>query len=124
MHLAEVNPRIRLDRESALGMRLALPTGDTLLLAPGEIIEIGMVPITGDRIIIGNSGLIDGPVDDPAVRARAIADLRRCGYLDSFGLTFVGDPTSADLNRAELAAGAALTTLQQRRAQSDGTFHA
>ena len=124
MHLAEVNPRIRLDRESALGMRLALPTGDTLLLAPGEIIEIGMVPITGDRIIIGNSGLIDGPVDDPAVRARAIADLRRCGYLDSFGLTFVGDPTSVDLNRAELAAGAALTTLQQRRAQSDGMFHA
>jgi hypothetical protein len=32
--------------------------------------------------MIGNTGVIDGPLDDPDVKARALATLRDCGYLD------------------------------------------
>lgn len=82
VHLAEVNPRLRLDRSAAFGMRLALPTGDTLWLEPGDVAEVGILPISGDRIIIGNTGVVDGALDDPQVRDRALARLRACGFLD------------------------------------------
>ena len=40
IHLAEVNPRLRLDREAAYGHRLAIPSGDTIWIQPGETIEL------------------------------------------------------------------------------------
>ena len=82
VHLAEVNPRLRLDRASAFGMRLAIPTGDTVWLHPGEARHLPITPIGGARVQVGTSGVVDGPLDDPAVRTRALATLRACGYLD------------------------------------------
>lgn len=81
-HLAEVNPRIRLDRSRAFGMRLALPTGDTQWLRSGTSVTVPITRIGGDRIVIGNTGLVDGPLDDPEVRERALRKLRQCGFLD------------------------------------------
>lgn len=83
IHLAEVNPRLRLDRRSAYGHRLALPSGDTVMIAPGESVELPMRPIGGARVVIGNTGVVDGSLDDAATRDRALATLRSCGYLDS-----------------------------------------
>jgi hypothetical protein len=54
-----------------------------------------MTPITGARIVIGNSGLVDGALDDPAVRERALAALRSCGYLDVIDGVPVGHSKSA-----------------------------
>lgn len=85
IHLAEVNPRLRLDRAAAYGHRLAIPSGDTVWIAPGEVVELGIRPIGGARIVIGNTGVVDGPLDDPLVRARALGTLRSCGYLDTEG---------------------------------------
>ena len=82
LHLAEANPRLRFDRAAAFGMRLALPTGDTLWLEPGVTTDIGISPLRGDRVVIGNTGVVDGPLDDPLVRDRALQRLRDCGYLD------------------------------------------
>lgn len=82
VHLAEVNPRLRLDREAAFGMRLAIPTGDTVWLRPGESRDLPIVAIGGGRVQVGTAGVVDGPLDDPQVRARALATLRACGYLD------------------------------------------
>lgn len=82
IHMAEVNPRLRLDRSVAYGMRPAHATGVTVWLEAGESVSIPLTPIEGERIMIGNTGVIDGPLDDPEVKARALATLRACGYLD------------------------------------------
>ena len=82
IHLAEVNPRLRLDRGAAFGLRLDAPAGTTLWINPGETVQAYVVPIGGERIVEGNTGVVDGSLDDPAVRDRALARLRECGYLD------------------------------------------
>ncbi len=83
IHLAEVNPRLRLDRRLAYGHRLALPSGDTVVIASGETVELPMRAIGGARVVIGNTGVVDGSLDDEATRDNALAMLRSCGYLDS-----------------------------------------
>lgn len=96
IHLAETNPRLRMDRSRAFGMRPALPTGQTQWIPAGETVELGMIPIGGARISIGTSGVVEGALDDPAVRERALARLRECGYLDIVEGVDLGDAASAD----------------------------
>ena len=96
LHLAEANPRLRFDRSAAFGMRLALPTGDTLWLESGTTATVGLCPIGGGRVVIGNSGLIDGPLDDTGVRSRALDRLRACGYLDVVDGAAVNSPADAE----------------------------
>ena len=104
VHLAEVNPRLRLDRAAAFGMRPAIATGETVWLRPGERVELGVRPIGGARVAIGTSGAVDGPLDDPAVRERALALLRDCGYLDVVDGLPLGDAASAEGAVADLVA--------------------
>jgi urease subunit gamma/beta len=104
IHLAEVNPRLRLDRSAAFGMRLAVATGETVWIRAGEQVRLPILPITGARIVIGNSGAVDGPLDDPAVRERALATLRSCGYLDVVDGQPVGDTAGASEAVAALMA--------------------
>jgi urease subunit gamma/beta len=82
IHLAEVNPRLRLDRAAGYGRRLAIATGETVWIRPGETMSLPTTAIRGERVLVGNTGLIDGSLDDPATRDRALATLRACGYLD------------------------------------------
>jgi urease subunit gamma/beta len=82
IHMAEVNPRLRLDRSVAYGMRPAHATGVTLWLEAGESAVVPLTRIEGERVMIGNTGVIDGPLDDPEIKQRALATLRECGYLD------------------------------------------
>lgn len=96
IHLAEVNPRLRLDRAAAFGMRPAIPTGETVWIRPAESVELPACPISGGRIVVGNSGLVDGSLDDPQVRERALAALRACGYLDVVDGVPTGDAATAD----------------------------
>jgi urease subunit gamma/beta len=96
IHLAEINPRVRLDRAAVFGMRLAIPTGDTLWLEPGATVSVGVTPIGGSRVLIGNSGVVDGPLDNPEVRQRALTRLRECGYLDIVEGQHVGDMETAE----------------------------
>lgn len=96
IHLAEVNPRLRLDRSAAYGMRLAVPTGSTVWIDPAATVEVAVTPIRGERVMIGNTGVIDGSLDDPAVKSRALALLRACGYLDVVDGQPQGDVASAD----------------------------
>jgi urease subunit gamma/beta len=95
IHLAEVNPRLRLDRGAAFGMRLAIPTGETVWINAGQTVRLPATGITGERVVVGNSGVIDGRLDDPAVRVRALTTLRDCGYLDIVDGKPVGDAESA-----------------------------
>lgn len=96
IHLAEVNPRLRLDRSAAFGRRLAVPAGATVWLPAGESRRLPTTALRGARVVVGNTGVVEGPVDDPAVRERALAALRRCGYLDVVDGAAVNDVSIAD----------------------------
>jgi urease subunit gamma/beta len=104
IHLAEVNPRLRLDRSAAFGMRLAIPTGETVWLNAGQVVQLPIAAIAGERVVVGNTGVIDGRLDDPAVRARALATLRDCGYLDVVDGENFGNAAAAEAAIAALMA--------------------
>ena len=110
IHLAEVNPRLRLDRAAAFGRRLAIPAGATVWIEAGATVTVPTTRLRGDRVVVGNTGLVNGPVDDPGVRDAAIEALRRCGYLDMVD--------GAPLNDLAAAEQAVARIVDERRARS------
>jgi urease subunit gamma/beta len=80
-HFFEVNPALRFDRELAYGMRLAVSSGSGMRFEPGVPKRIELVAISGDRIVLGQAGLVNGALDDPAIRAAAFATARERGYI-------------------------------------------
>ncbi|MEU6166023.1 urease subunit gamma [Streptomyces tanashiensis] len=84
-HFFEANPRLDFDRAAAYGMRLAAPAGSSTRFDPGAVVEVGLVPMGGDRIAIGFAGLVDGPLDAPGAKAEALKRAAACGYLGAEG---------------------------------------
>ena len=84
-HFFEVNPRLRFDRSAAYGMHLAVAAGSAVRFEPGATRPVRLVPIGGRRVVIGFAGLVDGPLDTPGARERALQKARACGYADSAG---------------------------------------
>lgn len=80
-HFFEVNPRLRFDRAAAYGHRLAIEAGAVVRFEPGASQTVGLAPIGGDRVIIGFAGLVDGALDDPGAKERALEKARATGYL-------------------------------------------
>ncbi|MFI6947733.1 urease subunit gamma [Streptomyces sp. NPDC050422] len=80
-HFFEANPRLDFDRAAGYGMRLSVPAGSSVRFGPGEHVEVGLVPIGGDRVAIGFAGLVDGPLDEPGAREEALRRAAACGYL-------------------------------------------
>jgi len=80
-HFFEANPRLSFDRAAAFGMRLAVPAGSSVRFGPGESVEVGLVPIGGERVATGFAGLVDGPLDAPGAREEALRRAAACGYL-------------------------------------------
>jgi urease subunit gamma/beta len=83
LHFFEANPRLRFDRAAAYGRRLAIDAGTAWRFEPGEKSTVPLVPIGGARVVVGAAGLVDGPLDAPGARERALERARACGYLDS-----------------------------------------
>ncbi len=84
-HFFEANPRLRFDRAAAYGMHLAVAAGAAVRFEPGGSRRVALVPIGGRRVVIGFAGLVDGPLDEPGARERALEQARACGYEDSGG---------------------------------------
>jgi urease subunit gamma/beta len=82
-HFFEANPRLRFDRGAAYGMHLAIAAGSAVRFEPGATRRVALVPIGGRRVVIGFAGLVDGPLDAPGARARALERARACGYADT-----------------------------------------
>ncbi|MBF9071914.1 urease subunit gamma [Streptacidiphilus fuscans] len=83
-HFFEANPRLAFDRAAAYGMRLAVPAGSSVRFDAGAVVEVGLLPIGGERIAVGFAGLVDGPLDAPGAREAALEKARACGYLTNF----------------------------------------
>jgi urease subunit gamma/beta len=82
-HFFEANPRLRFDRAAAYGMHLAVTAGAAVRFEPGGTRRVALVPIGGRRVVIGFAGLVDGPLDEPGAKERALEKARACGYLDA-----------------------------------------
>jgi urease subunit gamma/beta len=82
-HFFEVNPRLRFDRARTYGRHLAIPPGATVRFDPGVAVDVALVPFGGRRVVVGFSGLVDGPLDAPGALDAALSRAREFGYLDT-----------------------------------------
>lgn len=82
-HFFEVNPALDFDREAAYGMRLDIPAGTAVRFEPGCEQDVDLAAYGGDRILRGMGGLVDGDLDDEAVREAALERAREQGYLEA-----------------------------------------
>jgi urease subunit gamma/beta len=80
LHFFETNPMLNFDRAAAWGLRLAVPARTKIFFPPGETREVALVPIGGARIVRGHGELVDGALDDSAIREAALAAAREKGY--------------------------------------------
>src|SRR3954454_20461391 len=81
VHFFEANPRLRFDRAAAYGMHLAVTAGAAVRFEPGGTGRVPLLPAGGRRVINGFAGLVDGPLDEPGARERALDKARACVYL-------------------------------------------
>ena len=63
LHFAESNAALAFDREAAWGHRLAVPAGTSVRFEPGLAKEVTLVPLAGERVVLGIRGLAGGPLD-------------------------------------------------------------
>ncbi|HEY3329158.1 MAG TPA: urease subunit beta [Capsulimonadaceae bacterium] len=75
-HFFEVNRALIFDRDAAYGARLNIPAGTAVRFEPGEEKEIEITPLAGARAVYGHNALVNGPLDDPAVKAKAAQRFR------------------------------------------------
>jgi urease beta subunit len=71
-HFFEVNRWLFFDRARAYGMRLNIVAGTAVRFEPGDEREVELVAFGGKREVYGLNGLVNGPLDDDAVRQRAM----------------------------------------------------
>lgn len=71
-HFLEVNRCLAFDRAAAYGMRLNIPAGTAVRFEPGDTREVELVEIGGSREIVGLNRLVEGRLDEAAVRDAAL----------------------------------------------------
>lgn len=80
-HFFEANRALRFDREKAYGFRLLVPAGTAVRFEPGEEKRVTLVAFGGNRVAYGINGLTHGRLDDPQVKAGAMARAAEQGFL-------------------------------------------
>jgi urease beta subunit len=84
-HFFETNASLAFDRAQAYGMRLNIPAGTAVRFEPGEEKEIELTDFAGLRVIHGFNALVEGPLDAPGARDRAIEKARSNGFQSGSG---------------------------------------
>jgi urease beta subunit len=79
-HFFEVNASLAFDRAQAYGMRLNIPAGTAVRFEPGEEKEIELTDFAGRRVIHGFNALVEGALDSPGARDRAVEKARTNGF--------------------------------------------
>ena len=59
-HFFEVNRALEFDRAAALGMRLDVPSGQSIRFEAGDERDVDLVAFGGSRRVIGFNKLVDG----------------------------------------------------------------
>jgi urease subunit beta/urease subunit gamma/beta len=81
-HFFEVNRALEFDRAATLGMRLDVPSGQSIRFEAGDERDVELVAFGGHGRVIGFNGLLDGGASSPDAFARA---LRRAACLGFSG---------------------------------------
>lgn len=68
-HFFEVNHFLKFEREQAFGYRLNIPSGTSVRFEPGEVKEVELVELGGQKIVFGCNDLTCGGTDDEAKEA-------------------------------------------------------
>ncbi len=82
-HFFEVNRALRFDRSVGYGRRLDIAAGAAVRFEPGETRPVRLIPLGGAREVWGCNGLVQGALDDPGVKAAALALARERGFADT-----------------------------------------
>ena len=62
-HFAETNDALVFDRQAARGCRLNVAAGTAVRFEPGQRRTVELVALAGDRIVLGFTGAVMGPLD-------------------------------------------------------------
>jgi len=62
-HFYEVNSVLQFDRQPCRGMRLDLPAGTAMRFEPGDERLVRLIPLAGQRRVMGFNGRINGCLD-------------------------------------------------------------
>lgn len=79
-HFFEVNRALAFDRAATLGMRLDVPSGQSIRFEAGDEREVELVALGGHRRVIGFNGLLDGAISTQFAQARASRRAERLGF--------------------------------------------
>ena len=80
-HFFETNRALRFDRAAAFGMRLDIPSGTAVRFEPGEAQEVSLTAYGGERSVVGQNDVTNGPATAPPT-AETMAALHSQGFLD------------------------------------------
>jgi urease subunit gamma/beta len=72
-HFFETNPALDFDRRAAWGHKLDIASGTGVRFEPGIPVEVTLVPMAGDRVAQGFSGVVNGPLDANGALDAALA---------------------------------------------------
>jgi urease beta subunit len=79
-HFFETNRALAFDRAAAYGMRLNIAAGTAVRFEPGEEKEIELTVFGGARKIHGLNALVEGPLEAPGAKERAVEKARKAGF--------------------------------------------
>lgn len=71
-HFFEVNSALDFDRGAAYGKRLNVAAGTAVRFEPGDAKEVTLVALAGTRAAMGHRGLVQGALDDEAIKTKAM----------------------------------------------------
>ena len=63
-------------------MRVDAYAGAYTRFEPGDEVDVNLVAYTGNRIVHGFNGLVEGALDDDSVRDEAFRRAREQGFMD------------------------------------------
>lgn len=78
-HFFEVNKRLSFDRAAAYGYRLNIASGTAVRFEPGEVKEVELVAVGGNKRCFGLNNLSAGQVN-PANAERALLNAKLKGF--------------------------------------------
>lgn len=81
-HFFETNRALRFNRAAAFGMRLDIPSGTAVRFEPGEAQVVSLTTYGGQRIVIGQNDVTNGPTDG-APSEETMTTMRAGGFFDT-----------------------------------------
>jgi urease beta subunit len=79
-HFFEVNRVLQFDRPATLGLRLDVPSGQSIRFEAGDERDVELVAFGGHGRVIGFNGLLDGAISTRSAAANAWQRAERRGF--------------------------------------------